>query len=35
MQLTYPGITADKLILPVPQTEIDKNNALVQNPGYH
>src|SRR6218665_8643 len=35
MQLTYPNITADKLILPVPQSEIDKNNALKQNPGYH
>jgi len=35
MQLTYPNFTADKLILPIPQPEIDKNTALKQNPGYH
>ena len=34
MQVTYPNITSDKLILPIPQAEIDKNTALKQNPGY-
>lgn len=35
MQAIYPNITADKLILPIPQTELDKNKALKQNPGYN
>lgn len=33
-RLTTLGITANKLIFPIPQREIDANPALVQNPGY-
>jgi SusD family. len=28
------NITKDRLLLPIPQTEMDSNNAMVQNPGY-
>ncbi|HVU55394.1 MAG TPA: RagB/SusD family nutrient uptake outer membrane protein [Puia sp.] len=34
MQATYPNITAERLVLPIPQPEIDKDKALKQNPGY-
>ena len=28
------NVTKDRLLLPIPQTEMDSNNAMVQNPGY-
>jgi starch-binding outer membrane protein, SusD/RagB family len=28
------NITADRLLFPIPQTELDRNPELVQNPGY-
>lgn len=33
-RLTTLGITANKLLFPIPQREIDANPALIQNPGY-
>ena len=27
-------ITRERLLLPIPQTEIDSNSAMTQNPGY-
>ncbi len=31
--LGYP-VNENKLVYPVPQTELDRNPVLVQNPGY-
>ncbi len=28
------GVTRERLLLPIPQTEIDSNSAMTQNPGY-
>ncbi|MGB4415166.1 MAG: RagB/SusD family nutrient uptake outer membrane protein [Paludibacter sp.] len=33
-RLPMKTITEDKLILPIPQAQIDKNPSMVQNPGY-
>jgi len=33
-RLPMKTITEDKLVLPIPQAQIDKNPSMVQNPGY-
>lgn len=33
-RLTMNEVTEDKLIMPIPQAQIDKNPSMVQNPGY-
>jgi hypothetical protein len=30
----YTNITTNRFIFPIPQTEIDINHLLTQNPGY-
>ena len=27
-------VTKERLLLPIPQTEMDSNNLMTQNPGY-
>ena len=33
-RLTMDLVTSDKLLMPIPQPQIDKNPSMVQNPGY-
>ena len=33
VSLNY-NLTANRLLFPIPQSELDKNSKLVQNPGY-
>ena len=34
LQSIGKSVTRERLLLPIPQTEIDSNSAMTQNPGY-